>query len=498
MNINKLHLVTGVLFTSTIVLPLADISQVEAASQTLITTGNVNFRKGPSTDYSIIKTLLKGTKLTYIEQNGKWIKATYNGVTGYVSGNYVEFINSTQEQIKYVNSKDGVNVRSGPSTSYTNLGKLPYKQKVTVLSTSDGWSKIKYNGSTAYVYSIYLQDTIPGDTTQVKYVNSTTGLNVRSGPSTSYTILGRLDYKEKVTVLSTSNGWSKIKYNGSTGYVSDSYLQNTIPEDTSQAKYVNSKDGVNVRSGPSTSYKILGRLDYKQKVTVLSTSDGWSKIKYNGSTAYVYSIYLQDTIPGDTTQVKYVNSTTGLNVRSGPSTSYTILGRLDYKEKVTVLSTSNGWSKIKYNGSTGYVSDSYLQNTIPNGNTSTSVSASEIIAYAKQFLGRPYVWGAQGPDSFDCSGFTYYVFKNKAGITLPRTSNVQTLYGKAVSKSNLQPADLVFFDTNGVNDGQVSHVGIYIGNGQIIHASSGQGKIVIANFNSSYFQNTYVNARRVL
>lgn len=198
------------------------------------------------------------------------------------------------------------------------------------------------------------------------------------------------------------------------------------------------------------------------------------------------------------TQVKYVNSTTGLNVRSGPSTSHQKLGRLAYKEKVTVLSTSNGWSKINYNGTTAYVSDSYLQNTIPSGNTSVSTNAAGVIAYAKQFLGVPYVWGGTQPSGFDCSGFTQYVFKHKAGITLPRNSYVQTLYGKSVSKENLQPGDLVFFDTKGVNDGNVSHVGIYIGNGQMIHASFSQQKIVIDNFYNSYFQRTYVNARRVL
>ncbi|MGN1033308.1 MAG: C40 family peptidase, partial [Intestinibacter sp.] len=161
--------------------------------------------------------------------------------------------------------------------------------------------------------------------------------------------------------------------------------------------------------------------------------------------------------------------------------------------------------KINYNGKTGYVKSSYLQSSKPSSsstgnssNTSISKSASAVISYAKSLLGKPYVWGAQGPNSFDCSGFTYYVFKNKAGITLPRTSSAQSKYGTYVSKSNLRAGDLVFFDTNGSNNGAVSHVGLYIGSGQMIHASYSQKKIVIADFNSSYYQNAYVNARRVL
>ena len=265
---------------------------------------------------------------------------------------------------------------------------------------------------------------------------------------------------------------------------------------------------LNFRTGPSTSYSIINVLMNGQKVEYISTSGSWLKVKYNGVTGYVHGDYVtKGTADNSTTgTTKYVSASVGLNVRSGAGTSYSKLGKLEYKEKVTVLSTSNGWSKINYNGKTGYVDSSYLQSTVPgsngnnanNNNNTVSTKANEVIAYAKTLLGKPYVWGAQGPNSFDCSGFTYYVFKNKAGIVLPRTSSAQSKYGTYVSKSNLKAGDLVFFDTNGANDGNVSHVGMYIGNGQMIHASYGQKKIVIANFNDSYYQNAYVNARRVL
>ncbi|WP_138342624.1 C40 family peptidase [Intestinibacter bartlettii] len=342
-------------------------------------------------------------------------------------------------------------------------------------------------------------------------------LNFRTGPSTSYSIINVLMNGQKVEYISTSGSWLKVKYNGVTGYVHGDYVTKGTTDNstTGTTKYVSASVGLNVRSGAGTSYSKLGKLEYKEKVTVLSTSNGWSKINYNGKTGYVDSSYLKSTLQDSTNDntnnettgtTKYVNTTSGLNVRSGAGTSYSKLGKLEYKEKVTVLSTSNGWSKINYNGKTGYVDSSYLQNTVPgsngnnanNNNNTVSTKANEVIAYAKTLLGKPYVWGAQGPNSFDCSGFTYYVFKNKAGIVLPRTSSAQSKYGTYVSKSNLKAGDLVFFDTNGANDGNVSHVGMYIGNGQMIHASYGQKKIVIANFNDSYYQKAYVNARRVL
>ena len=341
----------------------------------------------------------------------------------------------------------------------------------------------------------------------------TENVNFRTGPSTSYSSITVISKGSSIEVLSTSGNWVNAKYNGKTGYIYKDYVSNSTStsETTQTTKYVNTTAGLNVRKGPSTSYAKIVTLSYGQSVNVLSTSNGWSKINYNGSTGYVSSQYLQSTKPSsssssETSQtVKYVNTTSGLNMRTGPATSYAKITTIAYGQSVNVLSTSNGWSKLNYSGSTGYVSSQYLQSKKPSsssssnsGSTSVSSSASSVIAYAKTLLGKPYVWGAQGPNSFDCSGFTYYVFKNKAGIVLPRTSSAQSKYGTSVSWSNLRAGDLMFFDTNGANNGQVSHVGLYIGNGQMIHASSSQRKIVITSVNTSYYKNAFVNARRVL
>ena len=339
----------------------------------------------------------------------------------------------------------------------------------------------------------------------------TENVNFRTGPSTSYSSITVISKGSSIEVLSTSGNWVNAKYNGKTGYIYKDYVSNSTStsnsETTQTTKYVNTTAGLNVRTGPSTSYAKIATLSYGQSVNVLSTSNGWSKINYNGSTGYVSSQYLQSTKPSsssssETSQtVKYVNTTSGLNMRTGPATSYAKITTIAYGQSVNVLSTSNGWSKINYSGSTGYVSSQYLQSKKPSsssssnsGSTSVSSSASSVIAYAKTLLGKPYVWGAQGPNSFDCSGFTYYVFKNKAGIVLPRTSSAQSKYGTSVSWSNLKAGDLMFFDTNGANNGQVSHVGLYIGNGQMIHASSSQRKIVITSVNTSYYKNAFVNA----
>ena len=252
-------------------------------------------------------------------------------------------------------------------------------------------------------------------------------------------------------------------------------------------------DSVNFRSGAGTNYSSIGKLNKGDKIEYLGESGSWVKARYSGKTGYVYGSYVGEYT---STNTKYVTATT-LNVRSGAGTNYSIIGSLSKGTKVEVISTTNGWSKIKYNGSTGYVSSQYLSSSASDNSTSTSTSVSKVISYAKKLLGKPYVWGAEGPSSFDCSGFTYYVFKNAANINLPRVSKDQSNYGTYVKKSDLKAGDLIFFDTSGENDGNVSHVGIYLGNNQFIHCSSSKGQVVISEM-SSYYTKAYVNARRVL
>ncbi len=116
---------------------------------------------------------------------------------------------------------------------------------------------------------------------------------------------------------------------------------------------------------------------------------------------------------------------------------------------------------------------------------------------AKKKLGKRYVWGAVGQkNTFDCSGFTSYVCK-KNGITIPRTSRAQSTYGKYVSRSNLKPGDLIFFDTSKRRKGYVNHVGIYLGNDRFIHASSAKKKVVITRLGKSFYSKRYKGARRV-
>jgi cell wall-associated NlpC family hydrolase len=124
---------------------------------------------------------------------------------------------------------------------------------------------------------------------------------------------------------------------------------------------------------------------------------------------------------------------------------------------------------------------------------SSASGSSSVTAYANKYLGRKYIWGASGPNAFDCSGFTMYVFR-QFGINLPHQSGSQYKYGKAVSKGSLASGDLVFFNTYG----SISHVGIYIGGGKFIHASNSRTGVTISSLSEGYYASRYVGAKRIL
>ncbi|GAA0698711.1 C40 family peptidase [Paraclostridium ghonii] len=423
----------------------------------------------------------------------------------------VSFAN-TNEQNKSVDYRtitgNSVNFRQGPGVNYSSIGKLNTGNKVEYIETVGSWTKVKYNGTEGFVHNDYVsRSTQTGSDNTAKSNKQVTAssVNFRQGPGTNYSVITSLSKGTKVGVISESNGWAKISYNGTIGYVSSQYLGDINSgggeDNTVKSNKVVTASSVNFRQGPGTNYSVITSLSKGTKVGVISESNGWAKISYNGTIGYVSSQYLGDASSGggedNTVKSNKVVTASSVNFRQGPGTNYSVITSLSKGTKVGVISESNGWAKISYNGTIGYVSSQYLGDASSGGgeNPGQSSSVDKVINIAKQQLGKPYVWGAEGPSSFDCSGFTQYSFKNGAGVNLPRVSRDQSKFGTAVSKSNLQKGDLVFFDTD--KSGSVNHVGIYIGNNEFIHASSGGGKVIISQF-TSFYNSTFTNARRVL
>lgn len=243
---------------------------------------------------------------------------------------------------------------------------------------------------------------------------------------------------------------------------------------------------LNVRSAGNTGAPVVDKIYNGANVTIVDSSNGWDKIIYNGGTGWVAGQY----ITSSSTQVSGTPGTVvvsgSLNVRSAGNTGAPIIGTLKNGAQVTIFETSNGWNKISYNGGTGWVSSQYI---------STTNRAQTVVAAAKSQLGVRYIFGGASSSGFDCSGLTMYAY-GKVGISLPHSAAQQAGLGWAVSRSALQPGDMVFFATG--SDRTITHVGIYTGNGMFISAQSGAGSVKEASLSNSYWSSAYVTARRLM
>ena len=188
-------------------------------------------------------------------------------------------------------------------------------------------------------------------------------------------------------------------------------------------------------------------------------------------------------------------TTTRVNLRNGPDISSNIVGRISHAD-IMVTGKYKDWYKVRHNNTDGWMSQQYV--SVPDAAYIPEISllGEQIVEYGKQFIGTPYVWGGTNLNrGVDCSGFTQGIYK-KFDININRTSNMQALNGKAIAKNDLRTGDLIFFDTNGINRGNISHVGVYVGDGEFIHSDMTRG-ISIAKLDNSYYRRNYVKSIRV-
>ena len=263
-----------------------------------------------------------------------------------------------------------------------------------------------------------------------------------------------------------------------------------------------------LRAEASTSSACLTLLAKGTTVVVEDNSiDGWYKVNYEGETGYLSSEYVSFT---EKTNAKLGNGkVTGdsVNVRSAASTDASKVTVLNKGTVAEIIGIDNGWYKISVGGKTGYIRSDYMSVTKDALSSrgeevaaapAPSSKGNEIAAFAQQYLGVKYVYGGASSKGFDCSGFTMYVMKN-FGVSLPHTATGQMGHGTSVAKSALQVGDLVFFCDPSRSGGKAaSHAGIYIGNNQFIHASSGSGKVKIDSLSKAYYAKYYVGARHIV
>ena len=395
---------------------------------------------------------------------------------------------------------DVANLRETADAESKILEQITLNQEVEIVGEEGDWYQVTYNKITGYVSK------------ELVTVNS----NSQTTESNNQVSENSTQENNTVAVNTTEEG-----------------TETSSTEEITLGEYKISEN-TRLKLIPSINATDVIELKADETVTVTEIMNGWACVETQTTKGWLRKDKLkkdepvEETVeevpeePAQETPIKtqYVNSTT-VNVRQEANTSSTIVTTVALNTEVQVYSEENGWSKVKVNNVEGYISSSLLSNnkqetsrsqstsrrtsstkttkntasqaTAQTTNVPASGNGSSIVATAKQYLGSKYTYGGSSPSTgFDCSGFTSYVFKQH-GISLNRTAAAQYSNGVAVSRANLQPGDLVMFGKSGIN-----HVAIYIGGGQIIHASTPSTGVRIDSLSTGYYNNNYVGARRVL
>ncbi|QWH20166.1 peptidoglycan endopeptidase [Bacillus mycoides] len=518
----------------------------------------LHVRAGSSTSHDVISRVYNGQSLNVIGEENGWFKINHNGQTGYVSGEFVskngaKTNNNVSTGGNNKVTADVLRVRTAPNTSSSVSGRVYEGQTLNVIGEENGWVKINHNGQTGYVSSQFVSgaSSNTGSTNSNNnsnneatvqpasgnYTVNVSSLRVRTGPSTSHPTVGSVKQGQVVQVVGEVQDWFKINYAGQTAYLSKDYVtkggsnenvtqgnnqeQNNNGTVQTGGTYVVNATSLRVRTGPAAYHSVIGGVLNGTTLNVVGSENGWFKVNYQGKTGYVSSEFVKFVKGGTATPEQpkqpdqpkppeqgaigdyYINAS-ALNVRSGEGTNYRIIGALPQGQKVQVISENSGWSKINYNGQTGYIGTRFLSKTPvggavdnkpndnqnnnqnQNNNNNNSGDSSSLLAYAKSMQGVPYVWGGTSANGVDCSGYIYHVFK-KFGHNISRQS-VAGYWSSLPQTSSPQPGDLIYFkDTYKAGP---SHMGIYLGGGSFIQ--SGDKGVAIASLNNSYWKSHFL------
>lgn len=313
--------------------------------------------------------------------------------------------------------------------------------------------------------------------TGIGIVTTSSGLRLRAKPNTDAEILAVAHYSDNVVIIRQVGEWYLVNYNLNIGYMHADYLQVKDRENIDLGYGSIDPSLCNMRSLPTTESDLVAQITSGETVYIFGFNCGWYKVKYNGMIGYIRSDLVT------LLEKPYINSGVAATIFDNSNNSNS-----------TSSSDSTGTSSSSDNDTS---SDSYSESDNSNStdNNSTTYSGGigeQAAAYAQKFVGYPYVYGGNGPSSFDCSGFVKYVYA-QFGYNINRTATAQMSNGYSVSKSELRPGDLVFF----YNGGGIGHVGMYIGNNQFIHAANSRSGVIITSLSSSWYQERYAGARRI-
>ena len=458
--------------------------------------GLTRIRRSASTDSEAIAVMAKGQEVEVVKEDGEWYKIKY------VSENDGTFVGYVRKDMLKVEEDTNSEKKSENYTEKTN--------STENIENTESKENSENSVNTENTENQENTETVANDTTETKTIveSATFKLNkdidIKLLPLVYSCKIGNISKDSEINIEETVGNWCHIQSENADGWIVKNKLYDSIVENTAnnekqeqdnkdnnnekEDKEVSQKEmtmyvsttTLNVRKDANTSSSLVVQLKLNDKVKVVETVDNtWSKIKYNNYTGYVATKYLSNDKAEITSRSTETTRDLEENLDNSSSNSN--------NEKKNSSESSNSSKKSSSSKSSNSSKESSSSDS--KKSSSSSTSGSNVVAYAKKFLGNPYVWGGTSlTNGCDCSGFVMSVYSH-FGYSLPHSSSALAEVGTAVSKSDLQVGDIVCF---------TGHVGIYIGENKMIHASTPKTGIIISSLSERYYASKYKCARRVI
>ena len=472
------------------------------ASTATVNVSAARLRKEANTNSNVITKIYKNEKIEILEKEDDWYKVKYKDKTGYLKKDLVKEDVSTENntnestydssnQLADVASskiiiKNNTNVRFAPNMMSNSIIQIEAGTELTKREELGNWIQVTDGIFTGWVLKIktnieYNKQQVDSSNFETPKQNNTVTNKVNETDTTKKTNNISNKVSDTNTVKNTNNTVSnKINTDQNTSSTSNKVNETNTEKDTNKetntnantntATAVSKKGKVNVetakvREKANSTAKVIGFLDYNDVVEITAEDGDWYKFTEKDISGYVHKTL--------------VTITESENVSSRGTTE-------ERKQNVTASNQDNTAVDL----TTKEKNNQNLENP-------AITNEKSVVEYAKQFLGYPYVVGGKNPtNGFDCSGFTRYVFLN-FGYSLGATAANQNNIGTEITRENLEPGDLILFYDEGKT--KIGHTGIYISNGDFIHAANPARGVVIDNLNTnSYYNTRFITARRIV